>query len=390
MNYKQIVNQISQIHLALQATAARSINYLLTMRNWLIGAYIVEYEQGGEDRAKYGARLFENLAHDFAQKGMQGLGISALKNYRQFALAYPQPAIRQPVVGEFGVSAQTPKSKAKKFSKSEPDSAFPSLLEHQAKRPALRWQNDEYYTDLFHVLSWTHLLELSRIDDPLKRAFYEIECQKSRWSRRELKRQINSMLYERIGLSKDKEAVLKLAQEGQVGESPNRMIRDPYVLEFLGLEEDSKYSEAKLEQALIDQLQKFLLELGREFCFVGRQVRITVAGRHHYLDLLFFHRRLRCLIAYDLKLGEFQHEDAGQMNFYLNYLREEVSLPDENPPVGVILCADKDAAEVHYATAGMDQQLFVSRYLVALPSEERLRQWLLEEQELLQRRNIND
>lgn len=388
MNYEQIVNQIGQIHLASQATVARSVNYLLTVRNWLIGAYIVEYEQDGEDRAKYGARLFETLARDLSH--IRGLGVSALKNYRQFALAYPLPAIRQPLVGELQPFTQMLSSRAGELAKTEALFAFPSLIAHHAERSVLEWQNADYYAELFHHLSWTHLLELSRLDNPLKRAFYEIECQKSRWSRRELKRQINSMLYERIGLSKDKDAVLQLANEGQLIESPATIIRDPYVLEFLGLEEKAEFSEQQLEQALLDHLQKFLLELGRDFCFVGRQVRITVAGRHHYLDLLFFHRRLRCLIAYELKLGEFQHEYAGQMNFYLNYLREEETLKGENPPVGVILCADKDVAEVHYATAGMDQQLFISRYLVALPSAERLKLWLLEEQELLQRRKDND
>jgi predicted nuclease of restriction endonuclease-like (RecB) superfamily len=195
---------------------------------------------------------------------------------------------------------------------------------------------------------------------------------------------MGSLLYERVGLSKNKEAVLALAAKGQLVDSPTTILRDPYVLEFLGLQERSIYSESELEQVLIDNLQQFMHELGRDFCFVDRQFRITVANRHYFLDLLFYHRRLRCLIAIDLKLGEFQPEYAGQMNLYLNYLKQEVALPDENPPVGILLCSDRDSEAVHFATAGMDNQLFVSRYLVALPSEEQLKHWLREEQERLQ------
>jgi len=193
------------------------------------------------------------------------------------------------------------------------------------------------------------------------------------------------MLFERVGLSKDPATVRDLATAGQVAETPTATIRDPYVLEFLGLEGRSAFSEADLEGALLTHLEAFLLELGREFCFVGRQYRITVGGRHHFVDLLFFHRRLRCLVAVDLKLGSFGYEDAGQMNFYLNWLRDNAALPDENPPIGIVLCAEKDAAEVHYATGGLDRQVFVSRYLVALPSEAQLQAWLAREQEVLAR-----
>ena len=194
------------------------------------------------------------------------------------------------------------------------------------------------------------------------------------------------MLFERVGLSRDTQAVLALAQEGRVVETAATTIRDPYVLEFLGLEGRDVMRESDLEAALVDHLQDFLLELGSDFAFMGRQYRITVGGRHHFIDLLFFHRRLRCLVAVDLKLGRFGYEDAGQMNFYLNVLRDQVSLPDENPPVGLILCADKDLAEVHYATGSqIDQQVFVSRYLTRLPSEEQLARWLDDEREIVLR-----
>ena len=223
-------------------------------------------------------------------------------------------------------------------------------------------------------------------DDPLARAFYEVQALAHRWSVRELKRQRDSMLFERVGLSRDREAVLALADEGRLLDTATANVRDPYVLEFLGLPERQAYSEADLEGALVDHLQEFLLELGGDFAFPGRQYRITVGGRHHFIDLLFFHRRLRCLVAIDLKIGSFGHEDAGQMNFYLNFLRENVSLADENPPVGIVLCADKDAEEVHYATGNLDHQVFVSRYLTRLPTEQQLRARLAEERELLAHR----
>ncbi|MFN6563181.1 MAG: YhcG family protein [Nostoc sp. ChiSLP01] len=266
-----------------------------------------------------------------------------------------------------------------------PENLFPALKARELESTSLIWQDSNYYHRLFSTLSWSHILELTRIDNTTKRAFYELECIKSNWSKRELKRQINSMLYERVGLSKDKEAVLVLANEGQLIDSPEKILRDPYILEFLNLEERTSYSESDLEEALINHLQEFMHELGRDFCFVDRQFRITVGGEHYFLDLLFYHRSLQCLIAIDLKLGKFKHDYAGQMNFYLNYLRENVAYPYENSPVGILLCAEKDAEEVYYATAGLDNQLFVSLYMLALPSEETLKQWLKKEQERLEK-----
>jgi predicted nuclease of restriction endonuclease-like (RecB) superfamily len=259
---------------------------------------------------------------------------------------------------------------------------LPSL---PARSETLPWQDDAWHERLRRELSFSHLLELSRVQEPLARAFYEVQVLAHRWSVRELKRQRDSMLFERIGLSKDKDAVLALAEQGRLLDTPTAIVRDHYVLEFLGLSERDAYSEADLEAALLDHLQAFLLELGGDFAFLGRQHRITVGGRHHFIDLLFFHRRLRCLIAVDLKIGRFGHEDAGQMNFYLSYLRDNIALEDEGLPVGIILCADKDAEEVHYATGTLDNQVFVSRYLTRLPTEERLRVWLAEEKERLAR-----
>lgn len=371
MNYTHLLGQIERAQTTAQSAVARSANQFLTMRNWLIGAWIIEFEQNGEDRAAYGVELFERMAADLLQRGLRGFSVRNLKNFRQIALIYPSIPIRQTLSAEFSDAIEPTHL------------GFPSLAARQAATPPLEWQDAPYYSRLFATLSWSHLLELTRIDDPLKRAFYELEAVKSGWSMRELKRQIDSMLYERTGLSRDKDAVLALANQGRLIDSAATMLRDPYILEFLGLAERPHYSESDLEAALITHLKEFLLELGRDFCFVSQQFRITVANRHHHLDLLFYHRGLRCLVAIDLKLGAFRHEDAGQMNFYLNYLRENEAHAEENPPVGILLCADKDSEEVHYATAGMDQLLFVSRYLVALPSEDRLKQWLHEEQQHL-------
>lgn len=350
--------------------AVRSVDEILTVRNWLIGVWIAAFEQEGEDRAAYGEGLIEALATAFKARRVRGLGRSNLRNYRQIALTWPRLGIRQTVSGEFALEALSGES-------------MPAMPDASS----LPWQDEAWMIRLRRELSFSHLLELSRVDDPLARAFYEVQTLRNRWSVRELRRQRDAMLFDRVGLSRDKDAVLALAAEGRLVDSPTTYVRDPYVLEFLGLPEREAYSEADLERALVDHLQEFLLELGGDFAFLGRQYRVTIGGRHHFIDLLFFHRRLRCLVAIDLKIGTFSYEDAGQMNFYLNYLRENVSLEDENPPVGIVLCADKDAEEVHYATGGLDQQVFVSRYLTRLPTEEQLRAWLAEERELLERRH---
>jgi len=232
----------------------------------------------------------------------------------------------------------------------------------------LEWQDDAYFTRLLQELSWTHLIELIRIEDPLKRAFYEAETLANRWSVRELKRQLRSMLYERVGLSRDKEGVVALARQGEIVTTPAEMVRDPYVFEFLGLKRGELYTESQLESALLDRLQDFLLELGRGFCFVARQHRATIDNEHYYIDLLLYNRCLRCLVAIDLVLGAFRHEYAGAMNFYLNYLKAEEMERGERAPVGIVLCAEKSETHVEYALGGLSNRVFVSRYQLHLPA----------------------
>jgi len=389
VHYDELLSSIGSVTSAAQTAAARSINLVLTVRNWLVGAYIVEFEQQGEDRAAYGSRLLETLADDLKRRGVQGFSLANLKNFRQLALTYPAvagPAILAALLAEAGGAGRL--GHIRQTASSElvagGDGPFPVLVARARDNPVLPWQDGAYYRRLFANLSWSHLLRLTRLDDPLKRAFYELECLRAGWSERELRRQIESLLYERTGLSRDREAVLAAAADGQSFERPEILLRDPYVFEFLGIEARATFSEAELEQALIDHLEAFMRELGRDFCFIGRQQRIVVGGEYYYIDLLFFHRRLRCLVAIDLKLGEFRHEHAGQMNFYLNYLKAEDTYEGENPPVGILLFAEKDDTVVRYATAGIDNQLFVSRYRVALPSEEELRRWLTHERQFLE------
>jgi predicted nuclease of restriction endonuclease-like (RecB) superfamily len=401
VEYHRLLNGIGVVSRSTQAAVTLAINQTLTLRNWLIGAYIIEHEQSGDPRAQYGDVLIRRLAQDLADQGCTGLGRTNLVNFRKFALTYPILAHPETLarvlhlldtdllpigqtVSDFSATATAaPPIATDKIGTETPSLHFPALATRITETTSLVWQDEQYYLKLFRVLAWSNLLEFCRVEDPLKRAFYELECLKGKWSNRELRRQINSLLYERVGLSKDPAAVLALAKTGELLDSPQYLLRDPYVLEFLQLPEQTAYSELDLEQALIDHLQAFLHELGDDFCFMKRQFRITIANRHYFLDLLFYHRRLRCLVAIDLKLGSFEAAYAGQMNLYLNYLKEEVAFPDENPPVGIILCSEKDAEEVHYATAGMDSNLFVSRYLVALPSEAQLKRWLREEQERL-------
>lgn len=224
--------------------------------------------------------------------------------------------------------------------------------------------------------SWTHLIELVRIEDPWKRAFYENECLRGKWSVRQLQRQIETLLCERTGLSANKRAVIERGRAQAAGapaETAEDLIRDPYVLEFAGLAERPEYSEEDLETALLDHLQRFLLELGTGFCFEARQFRITVNNRHNRIDLVFYHRRLRCHVLIDLKIRAFRHTDAGQMNFYLNWFKANMAVPGDQPPVGILLCSDRDGTEVEFATAGMDNKLLVSRYLTALPSPAQLK-----------------
>jgi predicted nuclease of restriction endonuclease-like (RecB) superfamily len=338
----------------------RQVNTSLTLRNWVIGYYIVEYEQKGEDRAAYGGKLIEKLAERLKKAGIKGLSHSNLQLFKQFYTVYAHLAIA--------------------FKN------YPQLIDNDIVRTLqtasgeLRGVKSHPVEALIGKLSFSHFIELIRIDTPLKRLFYETEALANNWSVRELQRAVDSMLYERTGLSKDKEAVLEPHRKGS-GLKPADVFRSPYLLDFLGLEEKSSYVETDLEQAIINHLQAFLIEMGRGFCFEARQKRITFDNTHYRIDLVFYHRLLRCHVLIDLKMGKFTPADAGQMHMYLNYFKETEAAEGDNAPIGIILCTDKSETLVKYATTGLPHHVFVSRYMTSLPSEQELEKIVLEEQE---------
>jgi len=302
----------------------RQVNTTLCVTYWLMGRRLVEYEQKGEERAKYGEATLRKISDDLMKKFGKGFSFPQLKNIRQFYLTYPEKS--------YTLSSQLGQVTKSQTLSSQSAVAISNTL--CAKFP----------------LSWSHYCLLMRLDESFKREFYEAECIRGNWSVRQLDRQIQSMLYERTSLSGRKSAVIARSHEKPIVLKPEDEIKDPYILEFLGLKDE--YSESQLEDSLIKHLEHFLLELGTGFTFAARQKRITLEGSHYRIDLLLYHRVLRCLVAIDLKVGEFSHADAGQMNLYLNYLKDKEKLPEESDPVGIILCADKKETVVEYALGG--------------------------------------
>lgn len=372
--YKQLVSAITQLSTQMVRRVATVANQALVLRNWIVGAYIIEYEQGGADRAKYGERLLERLAEDLIARKVEGLGTSILERCRRLYQLYPQLADQIPST-LFTESKALPIPYALLTEFKPGEEGRPSGHELTVRPTASPGLPTPLSCEALLSLSWSKLQELIRISDPWKRAFFENECLREGWSVRELQRQIESLLYERVGLSTNKKAVIERArkQAREAGpESIAEIMRDPYVLEFAGLAERHEYSEEELETALLNHLQRFLLELGKGFCFESRQFRMTSGRKHHRVDLVFYHRVLRCHVLLDLKTRAFKPEDAGQMNFYVNWFKANMMQKGDNPPVGILLCTDKDGTDVEFATAGMDQKLFVSRYLTALPSAEEL------------------
>ncbi len=357
-NYNCLIKAVSNLVKSARFRVVQTVNTEMVTLYWEIGRHIVEYEQGGSDRAKYGTRLLECLSKDLTRKF--GMGFS-LRNLRNFRLLYRTFPIRQAVPAE---SSWRKESKSIVVG-SEIIKKRQSVLAESDKEIQLR--------TLPLNLSWTHLLLILRVKEPIARQFYVKQCLLDGWSTRELERQINSMLFERIALSKDKEGILEISKKGQQISKPEDLLKDPYVFEFLNLPGDYRLSETELEQRLIDHLQHFLLELGRGFCFIARQKRITVGIDHFYVDLVFYHRILKCHVLIDLKMGAFKPADAGQVNFYLNYMKENESEPEDNPPIGILLCLDRNELFVKYATAGMNNLILTGRFKLALPSSKLLR-----------------
>ena len=317
-NYKNLIQDIGSILEKGRKEAFEAINNILIQTYWEIGKRIVKFEQHGKTTAEYGTELLDKVSKDLKTQFGKGFSRRNVLDMRRFYALYP------------------------------------------------KWQT------VSAELSWSHYVQLIGIDDNLTRSFYEKQCVKENWSIRELNRQKNSMLFERIALSKDKKDILKISKKGQTIKQAEDIIKEPYVLEFLGIPENHSYSEQELEQKIIDNLQMFLLELGKGFTFVKRQFRISFRNKHFYVDLVFYHRILKCFVLIDLKINEVNHTDVGQMNMYLNYFQKEENENSDNPPIGIILGASKDEVKVEYALGGISNQLFVSKYQLYLPKKEDL------------------
>ena len=321
-SYQQLLGRIGEVYASGQLRAHQTVNSVMTETYWQIGHDIVEFEQGGKIRADYGKALLNNLSRDLKLLHGKGFSRSNLSRFRQFYLTYPNCA------------------KAS------------------------------------HILSWSHYIELLKLEDPLERSFYEQQAIREKWSVPELQRQKKSSLFLRLAAGKDKDAILQLAHQGQVIEQPSDLLRDPFVFEFLKIPEPQTISETELETRLCDHLQPFLLELGKGFTFVGRQYRITLNNTHYRVDLVFYHRILRCFVLIDLKINDVEHHHIGQMNLYLGYFAAEENMEGDNPPIGIILTRHKDELLVEYATYEMNSQLFVQKYQLYLPDREELRREL--------------
>jgi predicted nuclease of restriction endonuclease-like (RecB) superfamily len=370
-NFSRLVSTIQQLHQQLQWSAANAVNQMLTMRNWLIGYYIVEFEQNGKDRAEYGERLIESIATEL--KHISGIDKRSLFRFRQFYMLYPQigSAIRELLTPNL--------DQTKKVGTVSPQIQIPDFGKVGALSPQLKQELFVQGDLIIQQLSYSHIELLLGIDDPLKRTFYEIESIKGAWSVRELKRQIGSLYYERSGLSKSPEKLAKQVHQRIKPQAAGDIVKDIYAFEFLGFPIKEIVEESDLEKALLENLQKFIIELGYGFCFEARQKRILIGEKYYFIDLVFYHRILKCHVLIELKIGEFEHGDIGQLNTYLNFFREEISEPDDNLPVGILLVAEKDHALVRYATAGMDEHLFVKQYMIRLPDTKILKKYIEEE-----------
>lgn len=321
-HYSELIGKIGGLLQQGRQQAVQSVNTILVQTYWYIGQHIVEFEQEGNQKAEYGTQLFERLSKDLTLAHGKGFSRSNLLYMRKLYLS---------------------------FSISE---------------------------TLSHLLTWSHYFEILKADSELEISFYSKQCEHERWSVRELKRQMRSSLFERLALSKDKEGVLKLAKEGHIVENPEDLIKDPFVLDFLNIPEQYQYLENELEEKIISNLQQFIMEMGKGFAFIGRQYRMSIGGKHFYLDLLFYHRILKCFVLVDLKRGEIDHQDIGQMNLYLNYFKKEEATEGDNEPIGIVLGAHKNHILVEYATDSITNKVLLSKYQLYLPDKKTLQNQL--------------
>ena len=372
-SFDELTKIIRDTHDAAQTTAVKAINRMQTMRNWLYGYYIIEFEQHGKDRAEYGTQLLKRLEERVNRKGLTE---TLFKNSRKFYRLYPQM-----VENLIGVISPTVSDKLLE-SKDASGLCDTQMTEneHIEKSPTV---SDGFRTTgqmIISRLSFSHIVEIMTVDDPLARYFYEQECIKCTWSVRELRRQISTNLYVRTGISSNPEKMLSLPSL-QGHDNNELQIRQPFTFEFLGLKANEVVDEKDIENALIDHLQDFLLELGKGFCFESRQKRIIIDDEYYYPDLVFYNRILHCGVIIELKDEEFSHQNLGQLNAYVSHYKEHEMQPGDNPPIGILLCTRKGKKMVEYALAGMDNQLFVSTYMLQLPDKKTLEDFLLKQLE---------
>lgn len=375
ISFNDLSELVKQTHQLALTNAVKAINKSATLRNWLIGYYIVEFEQKGADRAIYGEKMLQKLEERVATKG---LNVTLFKNSRSFYILYPQikdvfnKSISPTMSDEFGILENTSPIELTESS---------GILDSGGDKTGLTL-SDKFITPankLIENLSFSHICEITTVKDPIARYFYETECMKCGWSVRELRRQISSNLFVRTGISKNPEKLL-----ADIKPSESRIqdeIRQPFTFEFLGLSAKDVVTEKDLEQLLIDHLQDFLLELGKGFCFEARQKRIIIDDKYYFADLVFYHRVLHCNVIVELKNDEFKHEYLGQLNAYVSYYKDNEMNEGDNPPVGILLCTRKGEKMVEYAIAGMDNHLFVSTYLLQLPDKNTLKQFLITQME---------
>ena len=381
---EELFKRVTEIIEAARGHVARSVNSAMVQAYWLIGREIVEVEQHGEKRAGYGARVIEGLAKRLAGRVGKGFSVPNLRNMRQFYLTYPKGSA---LPGALGGTATRPEKRStlpSVLASSKIRSAVPSELRSGVRTAALTEMADGP-APFPPYLGWTHYLILMRVTNPTARAFYEIEAARESWVSRELERQIASLLFERLAKSRDKDKVLALAKKGHEVTQPRDVIKDPFVLEFLGLDERANWRERDLEQTIIDRVEGFLLELGKGFCFVARQKRVTIEGDHFYVDLVFYNRLLRCFVLVDLKLGKLTHQDLGQMQMYVNFFDRFQRAEHEAKTIGIVLCSEKNDAMVRITLPDENEQVLAASYQMYLPTEEELRAALEREREEAER-----
>jgi len=366
-DFESLVVSIVDIHQQAQEFATKAVNIGLTLRNWFIGHRIVEFEQNGADRAAYGERLLPALAKRLAAAGLRRVDTRELRRFRLLYTIYPQ--IRETVTPELlahaGASALQPLLHLAPVAKRETLSPESPIVETVTPQ-------------LIQRLSFSHLSELLEIPDDTQRRFYEAECIRGNWSVRELRRQIDSLYYQRSGLSKNKAKLSASVHAKAKTLQPGQVIRDPYIFEFLGIRSRDVMGESDLEDALLDRLQDFLLEMGHGFCFEARQKRILIGDEHFFVDLVFYHRVLKCHVLVELKITAFTHEHLGQLNTYVAYYKKHEMTPGDQPPIGILLCTRKNEALVEFALGDLPNKLFVSRYAVEMPKKQEMEAFLMQ------------